>query len=47
MRPMSYVSHSGSGWCPRCRTECVLLDDDEKYGPDPYDYIDDEQDADE
>jgi hypothetical protein len=39
------LAHSGRGWCPRCQTECVLLDDIEKYGPNDDFDIDFEVDA--
>ena len=29
--------HSGTGWCPRCNTDCVLLDNDELHSS-PFDF---------
>lgn len=36
------LSHSGRGWCARCRGECVLLDDTEKYAPEVFPFMEED-----
>lgn len=39
--------HTGSGWCGRCQTSCLLLDNTELYGADMYHEIEEDDEFDE
>lgn len=34
--PRPHLRHTGRGYCPKCATTCLLLDDFELYGADMY-----------